>query len=136
MYQNLTLIGHLGATPEMRYLPSGTAVTNFSMATNNNYTNQAGEKVSETTWFRVNAWGKLAENCNQFLVKGSRVMVTGMLVSDKATGGPKTFQRNDGSVSASFEVKANSVLFLSTVGETEHEESGSGNEQAFEDFVL
>jgi len=126
MFQELTLVGHLGGEPEMKYLASGTAVTNFSVATNNNYTNQQGQKVSETTWFRVAAWGKLGENCNQYLKKGSRVLVKGMLQPDKTTGSPKTFQRNDGTVGASYEVKANSVLFLSTAvdesGETVVEE--------------
>ena len=119
----MEIIGHLGGDPEMKYLANATAVTNFSVATNNNYTNQQGQKVSETTWFRVSAWGKLAENCNQYLKKGSRVLVEGMLQADKATGSPRTFQRNDGTVGASFELKANHVLFLSTVVDEHGEEA-------------
>jgi single-strand DNA-binding protein len=139
MYQRLTIVGHLGQDPEMRYMASGDAVTNFSVAVNNNYTNKNGEKITETVWFRVNAWRKLAENCNQYLSRGKKVMVEGTLNFDKQTGSPKTFQRNDGSVGASFEVTASNVLFLSSLGESEErepdEEPFGGNDPA-DDFVL
>ena len=133
MYQKLTLVGHLGGNPEMRYLPDGTAVTNFSVAVNNNYTNRNGEKVEETTWFRVSAWNKLAENVHQYLARGSKVLVEGTLQSDRETGSPRTFLRNDGTTGASFEVKAISVVFLSTVGEQHEDEVEDAVE---DDFVL
>ena len=69
MYQTIIFAGNLGGDPEMRYTPSGQAVTNFSVATNRQYTASDGNQVKETTWFRVSAWGKLAETTNQYLRK-------------------------------------------------------------------
>jgi single-strand DNA-binding protein len=65
MYQKVIIAGYLGRDPEMRYLPSGQAVTSFSVATDNRYTSSDGQLVNETTWFRITAWGKLGETCNQ-----------------------------------------------------------------------
>jgi len=67
VYQKITIIGNLGRDPEMRYLPSGQAVTNISVATNRRYTDSNGQKVDETTWFRVSVWGAQAESVNQYL---------------------------------------------------------------------
>lgn len=119
MYQNLIIVGNLGRDPEMRYTPSGQAVTNFNVATNRKYTTSDGNKVEETTWFRVSTWGKTAEACNQYLKKGSKVLVEGRLNPDPDTGGPKIWTRQDGTSAASFEVTANQVRFLSTRVEDE-----------------
>lgn len=119
MYHTIIVVGNLGRDPEMRYTPSGQAVTNFSVATNRQYTASSGESVKETTWFRISAWGRLAETTNQFLRKGSRVLVEGRLNPDPATGGPRIWNRQDGSSAASFEVTANVVRFLSTRAEDE-----------------
>jgi len=83
----------------------------MNIATNRSYTKSDGEKVEETVWFRVTAWGAMAETCNQYLEKGRQVLVEGRLISDD-NGNPKTFDRNDGSVGASFEVNAQTVRFL------------------------
>jgi single-strand DNA-binding protein len=114
MFHEITIIGHLGSEPEMRYTPSGQAVTNFSLAANRRYTNNNGEQVEETTWFRVAAWGRLAETCNQYLGKGRLVFVKGRLNADPATGAPRIWTRQDDSPGASFEVTASTVRFLST----------------------
>ncbi|MDO9130591.1 MAG: single-stranded DNA-binding protein [Anaerolineales bacterium] len=119
MYQTTIIVGNLGRDPEMRYTPSGQAVTSFSVATNRQYTNNAGETVKETIWFRVSAWGKRAESCNQYLKKGSKVLVEGRLTADPATGGPRIWTGQDGSARASFEVSAQTVTFLSSRGEGE-----------------
>lgn len=124
MYHTLIIVGNVGRDPEMRYTPSGQAVTSFSVASNRKYTSSNGEKVNETTWFRVSTWGKQAEICNQYLKKGSRVLVEGRLTPDKATGGPRIWQKQDGSSGASFEVSAQTVRFLTTRGESE---SGGGD---------
>ncbi len=114
MYQSLTIIGRLGRDPEMRYLPNGDPVTTFNVATDRVYNDKSGQKVSETTWFRVSVFGKAAENANQFLSKGKMVLVEGRLSNiDPKSGGPKTFAKQDGTTSASFEVTANTVRFLS-----------------------
>ena len=137
VYQTLIIIGNLGRDPEMRYTPTGQQVTSFSVATSRSYTNPAGERVDETTWFRVTVWGKQAENCNQYLHKGSKVLVEGRLNPDPKTGGPRLWQRQDGATSASFEVTANTVRFLSSRGEGSGGESmmeGSGGDSGGEDI--
>jgi single-strand DNA-binding protein len=116
MFQTIIIIGNLGRDPEMRYTPSGQPVTSFSVATNRQYTNNAGETVKETIWFRVSAWGKQAETCNQYLKKGNKVLVEGRLTADPATGGPRIWTGQDGSPRASFEVTAGTVRFLTPRG--------------------
>jgi len=113
MYQKLILIGNLGSNPEMRFTPAGDPVTSFSVATSRKY----GE-TDETTWFRVSVWGKQAESCSKYLTKGSKVLVEGRLRPD-ASGNPTTFQRKDGTWSASFEVTAENVRFLDGKADSE-----------------
>ena len=117
MYHKLILVGYLGRDPEMRYTPSGTAVASFSVAVNDTF----GEKKN-TIWFRVSAWDKLAEVCNQYLNKGSQVLVEGRLIADPETGGPKLFERSDKTVGTSFEVTATTVKFLSGAKDEQEEE--------------
>lgn len=125
MYQSLTIVGNVGKDPEMRYTPSGQAVTSFSVATNRQYTAGNGELVKETTWFRVSVWGKLAEACNQYLKRGSKVLVEGRLTPDKATGGPRVYDKQDGGYGASYEITGSTVRFLST-----NSENANGNSHA------
>jgi len=108
-YQTLIFAGKVGRDPEMRYTPSGQAVTSFSVAVNRQYA-QNGESVKETTWFRVTAWGKLAEVCNQYIKKGMDVLIEGRLTPDKTTGGPRIWD-SSGTPKASFEVSAQTVQF-------------------------
>lgn len=112
MFQTLILIGNLGKEPEMRFTPSGQPVTTLSVATNRRYSGANDQLVKETAWFRVTVWGKQAETCNQFLHKGSKVLVEGRLTPDPETGGPRVWE-NNGKHSASFEVTASTVRFLS-----------------------
>ncbi|HEY6019640.1 MAG TPA: single-stranded DNA-binding protein [Candidatus Paceibacterota bacterium] len=113
MYHTIIIVGNVGKDPEMRYTPSGQAVTSFSVATNRQYTRGDGEQVKETTWFRIQTWGKQAEICNQYLKKGSKVLVEGRLVSN-TEGSPRTWTKQDGSTGATFEVNAATVRFLSS----------------------
>jgi len=124
-YQKVILVGNLGRDPEMRYTPTGTAVTNFSIATNRQYTSSNGEKVKETVWFRVSAFGRQAEITNQYLKSGRQVMVEGRINPDKATGGPRVYQRQDGTHAASYEIVAERVVFL---GRGDGGEGGAGAE--------
>jgi single-strand DNA-binding protein len=103
----------------MRYTPSGQAVTNFNVATSRQYTGSDGNPVKETIWFRVSTWGKQAEICNQYLKKGSKVLIEGRLKPDQSTGGPRIWTRQDGTSAASYEVNANTVRFLSSRAEDE-----------------
>jgi single-strand DNA-binding protein len=123
MYHTIIIAGNLGRDPEMRYTPSGQAVTNFSVATNRQYTASDGTQVKETIWFRISTWGKTAETCNQYLRKGSKVLVEGRLVADAKTGGPRVWQGQNGP-GASFEVSASTVRFLSSRNEDEATQSG------------
>jgi len=116
-YHKITIVGNLGRDPEMRYTPSGQAVTNFSVATNRQYTNSNGEKIKETVWFRVSAWGRQAETVNQYLKTGSQVLVDGRMTPDKTTGGPRIWNRQDGTPAASYEITAERVVFLSGRGD-------------------
>ena len=119
MYQKLVIVGNLGTDPEMRYTPSGQAVTNFNVATNRRYTSSDGNQVDETTWFRVSVWGKQAESTNQYLKKGNKVLVEGRLNPDRETGGPLLWTRKDGTSAASFEITADTVRFLTPRAEAE-----------------
>lgn len=112
MYQTIIIVGNLGRDPEMRYIPSGQAVCDFSIATSRQYNDASGQQVKETTWFKISVWGKQAESCNQYLRKGRPVLVEGRLVPDKETGGPRIWNRQDGTPAASFEVFATTVRFL------------------------
>jgi single-strand DNA-binding protein len=73
------IIGNLGRDPEMRYTPSGQAVTQFSVATNRNFRDQQGEWQSETEWFRVVVWGDRGERAAEYLRKGHKVYVEGRI---------------------------------------------------------
>ena len=77
----IIVIGNLGRDPEMRYTPNGQAVTSFSIASSRKHTTAVGEQREETEWFSCQAWGKLAETCNQYLTKGQQVYVEGRLKS-------------------------------------------------------
>lgn len=99
------IIGNLGSEPEMRFTPNGNPVTSFSVATNRAYTTPEGERKQETEWFTVVAWGKLAEQCNQFLAKGRLVYTEGRLHT-------RTWESQDGQKHYRAEVVANRVTFL------------------------
>ncbi len=112
MYQKIIIVGNLGRDPEMRYMPDGTAVTSLNVATNRRWTQANGEAREQTIWFRVSVWGRQAETANQYLSKGRKVLVEGELTADPQTGGPKTYTRQDGTVGASFDVRAFTVKFI------------------------
>ena len=111
-FHTIIIVGNLGKDPVMRYATNGNAVTEMNVASNRQYTDSAGQKVKETTWFKVSVWGKQAESCNTYLKKGSSVLVEGELRPDKETGNPKVFQKSDGSTGASYEVTSKTVKFL------------------------
>ena len=133
MYQQIVIVGNLGRDPEMRYTPSGTPVTSLNVATNRKYTGSDGQVVKETTWFRVSVFGKNAENCAQYLKKGSGVLVEGRLSPDKQTGGPRVFTRPDGSNGAAYEIIANTVRFLSGRDDSPRQSAGESPDEAPDD---
>jgi single-strand DNA-binding protein len=115
----MTVIGNLGTDPEMRYTPSGAAVTSFRIAVGRTYTTSSGERREETEWFTVNAWNQLAEVVNQYLTKGRQVYVEGRLSSRTWTG-------QDGQQRFSNEIRANEIVFLGSGGPSE----GGGDDMA------
>jgi single-strand DNA-binding protein len=113
MYHKVIIAGNLGGDPQMRYTQDGTPVTSFSVAVNDGY----GDK-QKTIWFRVSAWKRLAEITNEYLHKGSKVLVEGTLSADD-NGGPRVWSGSDGEARASFEITAREVKFLSGKNESE-----------------
>ncbi len=79
MYNKATLIGRLGKDPESRYTPDGLMVTSFSLATDEQWKDKNGEKVQKTEWHRIIAFGKLAEICANYLVKGKLIFIEGKI---------------------------------------------------------
>ena len=106
MYQKIIIVGNLGRDPEMRYTPDGTPVTHFSVATSRRWTDASGQQQERTVWFRVSAWRRLAETCNQYLSKGRQVLVEGDIQE------PRVYQGRDGEWRASLDVRAWTVKFL------------------------
>jgi len=99
------LIGNLGRDPEMRYTPSGKAVTSFSLASSRSWTTSNGERREATEWFNIVAWGNLAEICNQYLRKGSRVYIEGRMQT-------RRWENAEGQPCYRTEVVANEMIML------------------------
>lgn len=109
------LIGRLGQNPEVRYTPSGAAVANFSVATNESWMDKSGQKQERTEWHRIVVWGKLAELCSQYLSKGRQAYIEGRLQT-------RQWQDKDGQTKYTTEVQAQTVQFLGAQG------AGAGRE--------
>lgn len=105
MLNKCTIIGNLGADPEMRYTANGSAVTNFNVATSRSYTNAESERVEETEWFSVVTWNRLAETCAQYLEKGRQVYVEGRMQT-------RSWDGQDGQKRYKTELIAETVKFL------------------------
>jgi len=101
----MIIIGNLGSEPEMRFTPNGKPVTSFRAATNRRYTTAEGERREETEWFTIVTWGRLAEQCNQFLTKGRLIYVEGRLRTHSWEG-------QDGQTRTRNEIVADRVSFL------------------------
>ena len=112
------LIGRLGQDPEMRYTPSGRPLTKFQLAVNRSWTSSGGEKKTETEWFNVVAWGKLAEICNQYLTKGQQVYIEGRIQT-------RRWKDDDGAQHSSVEINAQEMIML----DGRQEENGSATDE-------
>jgi len=113
------IIGNLGRDPELRFTPNGKAVANFTVAVGRIGRDAQGERTEETEWFRVVAWERLAETCNEFLKKGMKVYVEGRLQSRK-------YNDKDGVERTSVEIVANEMLMLDTRGQQTQAGVGAG----------
>ncbi len=101
----IQLIGHLGNAPEIKNTESGKKLARFSIATNESYRNSVGEKVTETTWHILVAWGKIADIVEKYLNKGSEVAVEGKLIN-------RSYTDKDGTKKYITEVQVNELLML------------------------
>lgn len=110
MFQQVIIVGNLGADPEMRYTANGSAVTTFNVATSRAYTDRDGDRREETTWFRVVTWARTAEACAQYLAKGDPVLVEGRIQT-------RQWDKPDGSKGYGWELVAEGVKFLPQRGE-------------------
>ncbi|WP_190810714.1 single-stranded DNA-binding protein [Flagellimonas sp. S3867] len=99
------LIGNLGNDPEMVTLENGNKLAKFSIATNETYKNATGEKVTDTQWHNIVAWGKVAEIVENFLEKGKEVAIEGKLVS-------RSYETKEGEKRYITEIKCNELLML------------------------
>ncbi len=104
------LIGRLGTDPEVRYTSNGGAVANFNMATNESWTDKAGQKQERTEWHRVVVWGKLGELCGQYLAKGRQAFVEGRLQT-------RDWTDKEGVKRYTTEIVAQNIQFLGAPGE-------------------
>lgn len=101
------IIGHVGRDPELNYLQSGSPVCKFSVATGEKWTDkQSGEKKERTEWHSVQAWGKLAETCGEYVTKGMLIYVSGSLRTNE-------WEDTEGAKLSRTEINAEKVLFLS-----------------------
>ena len=104
------LIGNLGNAPEIKNTENGKKLARFSIATNENYRNAKGEKVTETTWHNLIAWGKVADLAEKFLLKGTEVVIEGKLIN-------RSYTDKDGNKRTSLEVTATEMKFLDSRGD-------------------
>jgi single-strand DNA-binding protein len=107
MLNKIMLIGNLGKDPDLQVTSDGTPYTRFSLAVNRVFKSATGERKEETEWFNIVVWRQLAENCERYLHKGSKVYVEGRLTQRKYTD-------KDGIQRTSVEVIVNDVQFLDT----------------------
>ena len=104
-FNKVLLLGNLTRDPELRYIPSGQAVTSFTVASNRTYLAPSGEKKEDVSFVRIVTWARLAETCNEYLKKGSQVFVEGRLQS-------RSWEAQDGTKRSTVEVVASGVQFL------------------------
>jgi single-strand DNA-binding protein len=122
MLNKVMLIGRLGADPELRYASNGTPIASFNMATDESYTDREGNRVDRAEWHRVVVFQRQAENCANFLAKGSLVYIEGSLQT-------RQWQDQQGQNRYTTEIKAQRVQFLDRRSEGTQPQSGANGNQ-------
>lgn len=122
MVNKALLIGRLGADPVVRYTPDGAMVTNFSLATDEQWKDKAGEKVQKTEWHRIVTFGKLAEICGNYLAKGKLVFIEGRIQT-------KSWEDKEGIKRTTTEIIAMNMQMLDSKGTTKAQ-GASGDDHA------
>ena len=113
-YTKTLILGNVGRPPELQYLLDGRAVTDFSVAVNRTWTSKSGQEHKEATWFKIKAWGRLAELCYEKLQKGSRVFIEGRLSPDRNTGSPHVWY-SEGKAMANYDIAILHISFISNL---------------------
>jgi single-strand DNA-binding protein len=121
MLNKIMLIGNLGKDPELQVTSDGTSLTRFSLAVNRSYKASSGEKVEETEWFNIVAWRQLAEICERYLHKGSKVYIEGRLTQRKYTD-------KEGMQRTAVDVIATAMEMLSPKPASSRMEEGEGHD--------
>ena len=116
MVNKVILIGRLGKDPDVRYTPDGTMVTSFNLATDEQWKDKNGEKVQKTEWHRIVAWGKLAEICGNYLVKGKLVFIEGRIQT-------RSWEDKEGVKRFTTEIIASNMQMLDSKGQNKTDES-------------
>ncbi|MEO5857570.1 MAG: single-stranded DNA-binding protein [Pyrinomonadaceae bacterium] len=124
-FNKIILVGNLGRDPELRYTPQGSAVCDFSMATNERKKDKAGEWHDVPTWFRITLWAKQAENASKYLKKGSQVYIEGRL-------GQEEWQDRDGNTRYTLAVHGTDMRFI---GSNSRNEEFSGEQDETPQFA-
>jgi single-strand DNA-binding protein len=99
------LIGHVGQEPEIKTFDGGKKVANLTIATNESYTNNKGEKIENTEWHRITAWGKVADIIEKYVIKGKEIAIEGKLTH-------RSYDDKDGNKRYFTEIVANELLLL------------------------
>jgi len=124
-WEQCVIVGNVGRDPEMRDLPSGTAVSNFSVAVTTRWNDrQTGEKREKTNWYNCSAFGRQAEIVNQYVRKGTQIMVVGTVSARAYTG-------NDGSPRASLDMRVDNFQLLGSRGDSSGDSSSSSYDENF-----
>lgn len=119
-FNKIIIVGNLGRDPELRYTPQGSAVCNFSVATNEKKRDKAGELQDVTTWFRITLWNKQAENASKYLTKGSPIYIEGRLRIEEWTD-------KDGNNRFTLDVNATDMQFISAGSRSDDFSGGGGS---------
>jgi len=127
MLNKIMLIGNVGKDPELQVTSDGTPFTRFSLAVNRSYKSSSGEKVEETEWFNVVTWRQLAEICERYLHKGSKVYIEGRLSQRKYTD-------REGIQRSAVDVIATDMEMLSPKSTSSSVEEGEGRDPFLPDF--
>lgn len=118
MVNKVILIGRLGKDPEVRYTPDGTMVTNFNLATDEQRKDKNGEKIQRTEWHKIVTWGKLAEICGNYLVKGKLVYVEGRIQT-------RSWEDKEGVKRYTTEIIASNMQMLDSKGQNKTGDASS-----------
>jgi len=116
MVNKVILVGRLGKDPEVRYTPDGTMVTNFNLATDEQWKDKSGEKTQKTEWHRIVTFGKLAEICGNYLVKGKLIYIEGRIQT-------RSWEDKEGVKRFTTEIIATNMQMLDTRGQAKAEGS-------------